>query len=100
MPVALEWLVEVTWPVGPESGSTIFWAGGQLLGGLFIVISDALKAGEGADPPYNMSKALIFQAAMAAAAVPCALALGWVGKVGNKRLEIDKRGGGQDQGEE
>jgi sugar phosphate permease len=77
VPVALEWLVEVTWPVGPEAGSTICWAGGQLLGGIFIVLSDALKAGKDASPPFTMSRALVFQAVVAAAAVPCALALVW-----------------------
>lgn len=90
VPVALEWLVEVTWPVGPEAGSTICWAGGQLLGGVFIVVSDALKEGKDAEPPFTMGKALIFQAVVAASVVPCALALGWVGKVGNRRLEADK----------
>ena len=99
MPVALEWLVEVTWPVGPEAGSTICWAGGQLLGGIFIVLSDALKAGEGASPPFTMSRALIFQAVVAAAAVPCALALGWVGSVEKGRLGVDKgRGEGEEEG--
>jgi len=62
VPVALEWLVEVTWPVGPEAGSTICWAGGQLLGGIFIVVSDALKEGEDAEPPFTMRKALVFGA--------------------------------------
>ena len=90
VPVALEWLVEVTWPLGPEAGSTICWAGGQLLGGVFIVISDSLKEGKDADPPFTMRKALIFQAIVAAAVVPCALALGRVGKVGNRRLDVDK----------
>lgn len=90
VPVALEWLVEVTWPVGPEAGSTICWAGGQLLGGVFILISDALKAGKDADPPFTMSKALIFQAVIAAAVVPCVLLLGRVGDVRSRRLDVDK----------
>lgn len=90
VPIALEWLVEVTWPVGPEGSSTICWAGGQLLGGIFIVISDVLKGSETADPPFNMGKALIFQAVIAVATVPCALALGWIGTVENKRLHVDK----------
>ena len=90
VPVALEWLVEVTWPVGPEAGSTICWTGGQLLGGIFIVVSDALKAGSEGDPPFTMGKALIFQAVVSAAAVPCALCLGLVGKVTKGRLEVDK----------
>lgn len=91
LPVALEWLVEVTFPAGPEAGSTIFWAGGQLLGGLFIVISDALKAGASADPPFHMRKALVFQAVVAMAVMPAALALGWIGGgVRKGRLELDK----------
>ncbi|KAL2040854.1 hypothetical protein N7G274_006312 [Stereocaulon virgatum] len=99
VPVALEWLVEVTWPVGPEAGSTICWAGGQLLGGIFIVLSDALKAGKDASPPFTMSRALIFEAVVAAAAVPCALALGWVGSVEQGRLGVDKgRGEGERSG--
>lgn len=93
MPVALEWLVEVTWPVGPEASSTICWTGGQLLGGLFIVISDGLKAGEEASPPFTMTKALVFQAVVAVAVVPCVFLLGRFGRVENKRLDIDKRNG-------
>ena len=92
VPIALEFLVEVTFPVGPEAPSTICWTGGQLLGGIFILTSDALKAGDKADPPFKMSKALIFQAAIAVAAVPCALLLGRIGSVGNRRLQIDNGG--------
>ncbi|KAL9130647.1 MAG: hypothetical protein Q9217_001217 [Psora testacea] len=106
VPIGLEFLVEVTFPVGPEASSTICWAGGQLFGGIFIVISDALKAGEDADPPFTMSKALIFEAVVAMAVVPCALGLGWVGDVRSSRLEIDKgamesveeRGRGREEG--
>ena len=90
VPIALEFLVEVTFPAGPEASSTICWTGGQLLGGIFILVSDALKAGKEADPPFTMSKALIFQAVIATAILPCALALGLVGTVSNKRLLIDK----------
>jgi FLVCR family MFS transporter 7 len=32
LPVALEFLVEISWPVGPELSSTVLWAGGQILG--------------------------------------------------------------------
>ena len=90
VPVALEWLVEVTWPVGPEAGSTICWTGGQLLGAIFIVVSDALKEGSEGNPPFTMGKALIFQAIVSAAAVPCAMCLGLVGNVTRGRLEVDK----------
>ena len=91
VPVALEWLVEVSYPVGPEIGSTISWAGGQALGGLFIIVSDALQDGENGDPPYNLKKALIFQAVVAMAVMPSAMLLGVLGgKVVNRRLELDK----------
>lgn len=90
VPIALEWLVEVTFPVGPEASSTICWSGGQLSGGIFIIISDALKGGEDANPPFTMRKALIFQAVVALAVVPCVFLLGRVGKVENLRLDVDK----------
>ena len=90
VPVALEWLVEVSYPVGPEFSSTICWAGGQALGGLFIIVSDALQEDKNADPPYNLKRALIFQAVVALAVMPSAMALGIVGgKVVNRRLELD-----------
>lgn len=98
VPVALEWLVEVTWPVGPEASSTICWAGGQLLGGIFILVSDALKEGEGARPPFGMGRALIFEAIVTIAVVPCAFLLGRFGSVGNRRLDVDKRGNEGDGG--
>lgn len=91
VPVALEYLAEATFPAGPEAGSTICWAGGQLLGGIFLVIGDALKAGKESNPPYHMRKALVFQAVVAMAVVPAAMALGWFGgEVRKKRLDLDK----------
>lgn len=90
VPIALEWLVEVTFPVGPGASSTICWSGGQLLGGIFIIISDALKGDKEANPPFNMGKALVFQAVIAIATVPCVFLLGTFGKVENMRLDVDK----------
>ena len=96
VPMVLEMLVEVTFPVGPEVGSTIAWAGGQLFGGIFIVISDASQSGRNASPPWNMHRALVFQAVMAWAAVPAVMALGWVaGGITLGRKDVDtgvKRG--------
>ncbi|MCJ1387112.1 hypothetical protein MMC17_010241 [Xylographa soralifera] len=90
VPVALEWLVEATWPVGPEVGSCFCWAGGQALGGVFIIISSALEDSAGS-PPGNLQKALIFQAVIAVAVVPMLFCLGVVGKeVRTRRLEVDK----------
>jgi MFS family permease len=90
VPIALEYLVEITHPASPEAGSTICWAGGQLLGGIFIVIMNALKDGtldvvEGGDgkgqgagdrPPGNMYRALLFQAIVSLVIMPFPMALG------------------------
>lgn len=98
VPVALEWLVEVTWPVGPEVGSVLCWAGGQALGGVFILVSAALQDDRGS-PPGNLHKALIFQAVVAIAVVPAALSLGfWGAPIRSKRLEADKGIAGMDSG--
>ncbi|KAI3321251.1 MFS general substrate transporter [Xylariaceae sp. AK1471] len=80
VPVALEFLCELGHPMSPEITSTIAWGGGQLLGGIFILISDALKAGPGADPPENLNRALIFTAVIALAIIPLPLALGLFGR--------------------
>ena len=91
MPVALEFLVEISYPLGPEVGSTVCWTGGQFFGGLFVIIENALKAGGDAEPPLNMRRALIFQAVVALVVVPLPLWLGLKGAgVVRKRLDIDR----------
>lgn len=104
VPVALEYLVEVTWPASPEIGSTACWTGGQLLGGIFIIIMDALKDGKGqnggtihhgARPPNNMYRALVFEAVIGMAVVVLPLMLGWTrlglgGSEQSKRLEAER----------
>jgi hypothetical protein len=102
VPVVLEYLIELTHPVSPEVTSTICWAGGQLLGGIFIIASDALRAPGVNDgtadngtnrPPGNMWKALILQTVMALVVVPLPLALGCCGRHPNvrmRRVEADK----------
>lgn len=98
VPVVLEFMVEIHHPLGPELASTICWCGGQLLGGIFIIIMDDLKAGDGADPPQNMHRALIFQAVFAVLPIPAVLSLGLFGRQANvrpRRWEADQnnRGG-------
>lgn len=80
VPVVLEFLVEVQHPTNPSVSSSLLWSGGQLLGGLFIVIMDALKAGSTATPAYNMHNALIFQAVIALVVMPLPLVLGLLGR--------------------
>ncbi|KAK4241766.1 major facilitator superfamily domain-containing protein [Achaetomium macrosporum] len=99
LPVVVEYLVELTHPISPEVTSTLAWSGGQLLGGVFIVISGALKAGPEADPPANMRNALVFTAVMALAAVPLPLCLGLFGrreKLLLRRVRSDE--GGRESG--
>lgn len=86
VPVALECLIELSHPLGPEVTSTTAWAGGQLFGAIFIIISDALVAGDDASPPRNMKKALIFQAVVALVVMLIPLSLGLFGRRGNLNL--------------
>ncbi|KAI9717141.1 MAG: hypothetical protein M1812_004889 [Candelaria pacifica] len=97
VPIALEWLVEVTYPVSPEMGSTVCWTGGQLVGAVIVLIMDALKAPMDAVPSFNMKSALVFQAVLALIVVPLPLCLGLFGRdARNRRLEADKGVGGGD----
>lgn len=91
VPLALELLVEVTWPVSPEVGSSICWAGGQLSGGLFIVIMDALAGRWKGEPSQNMKAALVFQAVIALVIAPVPLFLGFFGTGTRGREEAAKR---------
>ncbi|KAI9933012.1 hypothetical protein ASPWEDRAFT_101795 [Aspergillus wentii DTO 134E9] len=97
LPVVLEFLVEITYPFSPEIGSTICWTGGQLLGAVFILIQDALKAGSGASPPQNMKNALIFSAVVSVVAAPLPICIGLFGRdVRRRRLDADRGVGLED----
>jgi MFS family permease len=100
LPVAVEYLVELTHPVSPAVTSTLAWSGGQLLGGVFIVISGALRAGDDAEPPGNMRNALIFAAVLALVAVPLGLCLGLFGrkeKLQLRRVRSDEEKRGREE---
>lgn len=84
LPTALEYLVEVTYPVAPEISSTICWCWGQVLGAIFIIIMDALKGGWPGQPAGNMKRALIFQAVISWIVLPLPLVLGWLGRSNTK----------------
>lgn len=70
LPLALELSVELSHPVPPEVSASIYWIGGQLFGGIFIIIMNALRENNSV-PPNNMIRALIFEAVLACLAVPC-----------------------------
>jgi hypothetical protein len=98
VPVALEYLAEVTYPVSPEVSSVICWAGGQLLGAVFLIIMGLLKDDEGTDMPNypkgNMQRALIFQGCIAClvAVLPMFLGARWLGLDGEarRRFAVDE----------
>ncbi|POR33848.1 Major facilitator superfamily domain-containing protein 7 [Tolypocladium paradoxum] len=95
VPVSLEFLIELSHPVSPEVTSTTAWAGGQLFGAIFVIVSDALTDGEDGNPPYNMKRTLIFQAVIAVVVCPLPLFLGLSGrkdKVVLRRLRVDEQG--------
>jgi len=106
LPVTLEYAAEITFPIGPEVTSTIFWTAGQLLGGIFLLVMSALKDEEGTPnknndyPKGNMQRALTFQAIICCltAILPMGLGLKMLGLGGDarKRANIDgrTRGGG------
>lgn len=96
VPVALECLIEISHPLSPEVTSTTAWAGGQLCGAIFIIISDALVADRDASPPRHMKKALIFQAVIAVLVALIPLSLGLFGRRNNVNLRrIASDHGGQ-----
>ncbi|KAF5692409.1 permease of the major facilitator superfamily [Fusarium denticulatum] len=80
VPVVLEVLTEFSYPAGAEITSTTAWAGGQLLGGCFIILGNGMKAAESADPPLNMKDFTVFQAVLAMAMIPLPLMLGLFGR--------------------
>jgi FLVCR family MFS transporter 7 len=95
VPVALEYLVEVTWPASPEVSSVINWTGGQILGAIFVIIMGAMKDTEGKDgPKNNMQRALIFEAVLACAVIPLPLLIGikkfGLGSFENRRFMVDE----------
>lgn len=95
VPVALEFLIELSHPLSPEVTSTTAWAGGQLLSAVFILIGTALTEGEDAVPPRNLKKTLIFHAVMAILVLPLPLCLGHFGrkdKLTLRRIKSDERG--------
>lgn len=86
VPVALEFLTEVSSPVSPAVTSVLAWAGGQLVGGCLILVSNALQANTTADPPLNMKHALVFQAVLAVVVMPIPLCLGLFGRADKIQL--------------
>lgn len=76
LPIMLEFLSEITYPVAPELPASLCWSGSQVLGAIFVISEDAMKADSEAHPPRNMRRALVFQACFAWAMVPFMWALG------------------------
>ncbi|WPG97571.1 Hypothetical protein R9X50_00034800 [Acrodontium crateriforme] len=75
LPCVLEYFTVITHPISAEITSVVGWAGGQLLGGIFIIVMTALQGGWKGGPEDNMTRALIFQAVISCAVVPLPLLL-------------------------
>jgi MFS family permease len=102
VPVVLEFMIEISHPISPEITSTISWTGGQVLGGILIIVSGELRAPGRSDgteddgssrPPANMYRALILQTVFAMLVVPLPLCLGLFGRkeqVLLRRVEADR----------
>lgn len=70
LPLALELATQVTLPVAPEITSALLWVGGQGLGGIFIIIMDALRT---RDSKYTHG--MVFLAVMTSLPIPFSIAL-------------------------
>lgn len=91
LPLALELLVETTYPVNPEISSTVCWAMGQVGGGVVIIIMDALKGSwGGGQPAGNMKAGLVFLAVLAWTVVPLPMFLGFRGLGQERRREAER----------
>ncbi|KAI9673201.1 MAG: hypothetical protein M1817_003064 [Caeruleum heppii] len=98
VPLVLEFGVDVLHPVGPEVLSTILWGGGQLLGAIFLLVMGALKTerrenGDDGSVRGDMTRALVFEAVIAAAAVPLVWSLGAWGR--GAKVRSRRSGGGE-----
>ncbi|BFZ61259.1 hypothetical protein YB2330_002318 [Saitoella coloradoensis] len=85
LPLSLEKAVSLTHPagVGVEISTTAMWIGGELMGGFFIVIMDALRnegdvrdGGGGVFGEGGMGWGVVFMGVVSGAAVPFAWMLG------------------------
>ncbi|KIM22040.1 hypothetical protein M408DRAFT_333098 [Serendipita vermifera MAFF 305830] len=65
LPVGLELGVEIT--RNAETSTAVLWTGGNAVSFLWVLVMDALRAPETADPPKHMRNALIFNASFIAA---------------------------------
>jgi FLVCR family MFS transporter 7 len=99
LPVALEYVVELTFPVGPETSSVVLWTGGQFLGAIFTIIMASLKDEKGSTdvngdrPPGNLQRSLVFQAVLCCVVAVLPMMLGWkklgLAQEDKKRMVVD-----------
>ncbi|OCF33542.1 hypothetical protein I316_04614 [Kwoniella heveanensis BCC8398] len=98
LPLALEMLADVTWPIGPEVSSTICWAASQLAGGILLTVMTALKGGKSGEPAASMYRSLTLQAVVCCVVAPLPMALGyWSTGKGSRLLEKEDEDAGSGQ---
>ncbi|KAF5533802.1 major facilitator superfamily transporter [Fusarium phyllophilum] len=82
-PIAVEFVAEIIYPLGPELAIAIMWAMGQLLGGVLTI-------GEGymSDKNGGLQPGVYLQAALALFCVPFTLSLGLWGR--HKHVQLNR----------
>ncbi|KIO18157.1 hypothetical protein M407DRAFT_220760 [Tulasnella calospora MUT 4182] len=91
LPVTLELACEVTRHA--ELSGAMLWLSANAVGLFLVLISDLLKAGPNANPPYNLKKQLILHAAFALSIIPLTLCMR--GK--QVRREMDEKENARDE---
>ncbi|KAI0742681.1 MFS general substrate transporter [Daedaleopsis nitida] len=87
LPVVLELAVEIT--RNADGSSAILWLSTNVFGLVFVLVEGALRAGPDANPPLNMHRAVIFQAALVTTAVASVYLV--EGKQTRRSQDEDKR---------
>ncbi|THU99971.1 MFS general substrate transporter [Dendrothele bispora CBS 962.96] len=88
LPVGLELGCDLT--QNAEGSSSILWFMGNLMGFIFVLVENALRAGPDANPPLNMHRALIFHGAFIMAVV----FLSWLIQGKQVRKHLDEQSPG------
>lgn len=99
LPVVLELLVDVTWPLSPEITSVLAWSSGQLGGAITIIVMDALRDTWPGDsqPQGNLKAGLVYLAVLVWIAVPFPLPMGYWGFGERKRPGVHSRPRGPEE---
>jgi len=86
LPVALELGSEITF--SPESSSAVLWGAANLYTVIFVLVMDALRAGNDANPPQSMTRSLVFLGGIVMSSCVCVFAL--QARQARRELDVQK----------